>query len=239
MLASFTASPGAIVKVAGVVQQSGVSSNDFTNPVTYTVVAEDGTSVEYQVIVYVLAVQKSSEKEMLSFGITNPYTVGVISGTSISLTVPFGTDVKSLTAFFTVSPKANAYIGSAGQITGVSINNFSFPVSYTITAEDGTTNTYVVTVTVDKNPLSLNSINLEQVAVYPNPTKGELHVQAQVGSLSISVMDLQGRMVYNIDNPSYIGDMISIDLSTLESSVYMVQITQNGVSSIHKVELIK
>ena len=176
---------------------------------------------------------------MLSFGITNPYTVGVISGTSISLTVPFGTDVKSLTAFFTVSPKANAYIGSAGQITGVSINNFSFPVTYTITAEDGTTKTYVVTVTVDKNPLSLNSINLEQVAVYPNPTKGELYVQAQVGSLSISVMDLQGRMVYNIDNPSYIGDMISIDLSTLESSVYMVQITQNGVSSIHKVELIK
>ena len=239
LLASFTASPGAIVKVAGVVQQSGVSSNDFTNPVTYTVVAEDGTSVEYQVIVYVLAVQKSSEKEILSFGLTNPYTVGVITGTSISLTVPYGTDVKSLTAFFTISPKANAYIGSAGQITGVSINNFSFPVSYTITAEDGTTKTYVVTVTVDKNPLSLDAINMQQVAVYPNPTKGELHVQAQVGSLSISVMDLQGRMVYNIDNPSYIGDMISIDLSTLESSVYMVQITQNGVSSIHKVELIK
>jgi photosystem II stability/assembly factor-like uncharacterized protein len=239
LLASFTASPGAIVKVAGVVQQSGLTFNDFTNPVTYTVVAEDGTSVEYQVVVYVLAVQKSSEKEMLSFGITNPYTVGVISGTSISLTVPYGTDIKTLTAIFTVSPKANTYIGSAGQITGVSINNFSFPVSYTITAEDGTTKTYIVTVTVDKNPLSLDAINMQQVAVYPNPTKGQFYVQSNEGSLLISVTDLQGRIIYSLENNSYTGNKLPIDLSNFEAAVYMVHITQNGVSSMHKLELIK
>ncbi len=239
LVASFTVSPGAIIKVGGVVQQSGVTPNDFSNPVTYTVVAEDGTSVEYQVIVYVLAVQKSSEKEMLTFGITNPYTVGVISGNAISLTVPYGTDVKSLTAFFTISPKATAYIGAAGQITGVSINNFSYPVTYTVTAEDGTSKTYVVTVTVDKNPLSLDEIKTEKIVVYPNPTHGELHVQAQVGALSISVMDLQGRVVYRHDNPLYSGNDLSINLQDLEAAVYVVQVTQNGVSNLQKIELIK
>ena len=239
LVASFTTSPGATLKVGAELQQSGITYNDFTNPITYTVVADDGTSVEYQVIVNILPVEKSSEKELLSFGITKPYKIGVIAGTSVSLTVPYGTDLTSLTAFLSVSPKATAYIGSAEQITGVSINNFSMPVSYKITAEDGTTKTYVVTVTVDKNPLSLDAINLEEVAVYPNPTTRQFYVQARAGSLSISVADLQGKIVYILENPSYIGNAVSIDLSAFESAVYMVQIRQNGVSSIHKVELIK
>lgn len=239
LVASFTTSPGATLKVGAELQQSGITSNDFTNPITYTVVADDGTSEDYQVIVLVIPVEKSSEKELLSFGITKPYTIGVIAGTSVSLTVPYGTDLSSLIAFLTVSPKATAYIGSVEQVTGVSINNFSMPVSYTITAEDGTTNTYVVTVTVDKNPLSLDAINLEQVAVYPNPTTRQFYVQARAGSLSISVADLQGKIIYSLENPSYIGNAVSIDLSAFESSVYMVHVTQNGVSSIHKVELIK
>ena len=239
LVASFTTSPGATLKVGAELQQSGITSNDFTNPITYTVVADDGTSEDYQVIVLVLPVEKSSEKELLSFGITKPYTIGVIAGTSVSLTVPYGTDLSSLIAFLTVSPKATAHIGSVEQITGVSINNFSMPVSYTITAEDGTTNTYVVSVKVDKNPLSLDAINLEQVAVYPNPTTRQFYVQARAGSLSISVADLQGKIVYSLENPSYIGNAVSIDLSAFESSVYMVHVTKNGVSSIHKVELIK
>jgi hypothetical protein len=92
---------------------------------------------------------------------------------------------------------------------------------------------------VDKNPLSLDAINLEEVAVYPNPTTRQFYVQARAGSLSISVADLQGKIVYSLENPSYIGNAVSIDLSAFESSVYMVHVTQNGVSSIHKVELIK
>lgn len=239
LVASFTTSPGATLKVGAELQQSGITYNDFTNPITYTVVADDGTSEDYQVIVLVLPVEKSSEKELLSFGITKPYTIGVIAGTSVSLTVPYGTDLSSLIAFLTVSPKATAHIGSVEQITGVSINNFSVSVSYTITAEDGTSKIYVVTVTVDKNPLSLDAINLEQVAVYPNPTTRQFYVQARAGSLSISVADLQGKIVYSLENPSYIGNAVSIDLSAFESSVYMVHVTQNGVSSIHKVELIK
>ena len=71
----------------------------------------------------------------------------------------YGTDVTSLTAFFTLSSKATAYIGTVAQMTGSNINNFSSQVSYIVTAEDGTTKTYIVTVTIDKNPLGIENVS--------------------------------------------------------------------------------
>lgn len=43
--ATFTLSNFATTRVSGVVQSSGATTNDFTNPVTYTVSAEDGSAV--------------------------------------------------------------------------------------------------------------------------------------------------------------------------------------------------
>lgn len=54
LTASFTAVAGATVKIGSVVQQSGATVNDYTNPVVYTVVAEDGvTTRQYTVQVNV------------------------------------------------------------------------------------------------------------------------------------------------------------------------------------------
>jgi hypothetical protein len=83
----------------------------------------------------------SSEKEITAFIFASPAAAGTISGTDIAVTVPFGTDVTSLTPTITH--------------TGASINpasgaawNFSAPVEYIVTAEDGSTASYTVTVTV-------------------------------------------------------------------------------------------
>jgi hypothetical protein len=50
MAAAFTTT-GAAVSVGGVIQTSGVTSNDFTNPVTYRVTAADGSWQDYTVTV--------------------------------------------------------------------------------------------------------------------------------------------------------------------------------------------
>jgi hypothetical protein len=239
LVANFTASSGAQVKVKGVNQVSGTTPNDFTAPVTYTVYAEDGTSQDYMVVVYVLAVPKSSEKDILTFGLTNPYTIGVITGTNIAIKVPFGTDVTSLTAFFTLSPSAIAYIGNVGQITGVSINNFATPVSYIVTAEDGTTKTYIVTVTIDKNPLGIENVSSSSVSVYPNPNTGSFFVEAASGELEVTILDLQGREVYRYANNAFSGEKMAIDLKGLTSSSYVIRITTNGESTQQKLALIK
>lgn len=75
LTANFTAIAGATVRVGSIVQQSGTTVNDYTNPVTYTVVAEDGvTSRQYTVQVNVAKLdpktvswQKSSEAGWGSF----------------------------------------------------------------------------------------------------------------------------------------------------------------------------
>ena len=239
LVASFTASSGALVKVKGVNQVSGTTPNDFTAPVTYTVYADDGTTQDYMVVVYVLAAPKSSEKEILTFGITNPYTIGVITGTSIAIKVPFGTDITSLTAFFTLSSKATAYIGTVAQITGSNINNFSSPVSYTVTAEDGTVQEYVVTVTIDKNPLGMDEVAASNVAVYPNPNSGVFFVEAASGELEVTILDLHGREVYRYANNAFSGDKMVIDLHELPASSYVIRITTNGESTQQKLALIK
>jgi hypothetical protein len=53
LFASFTTT-GESVKVGSTVQTSGSTTNNFTSPVTYTVIAFDGTSVIYTVNVKVL-----------------------------------------------------------------------------------------------------------------------------------------------------------------------------------------
>ena len=71
-------------------------------------------------------------------------TLGTIAVAAVS-----GTNVTALAATFTLSTGATAKVGTTAQISGTTTNNFTSPVEYTITAEDGkTTKTYTVTVTV-------------------------------------------------------------------------------------------
>lgn len=86
----------------------------------------------------------SDEKQIKSFVITAPYTVGVINENSRTITVdvPEGTDVTALIPSIVVSD--NAVVEPASGVP----QNFTNPVSYKVTAENGSNVTYVVTVTV-------------------------------------------------------------------------------------------
>lgn len=70
---------------------------------------------------------------------------GEINGNDIYLTVPEGTDLSSLVASFsTTGPEVS--VGYENQISGARANDFSSPVSYTVTAADKSAAEYVVTV---------------------------------------------------------------------------------------------
>jgi eukaryotic-like serine/threonine-protein kinase len=89
----------------------------------------------------------SSEKIMsaFSFSSLNPAVTGSISGTSITATVPFGTNL-NLAPTITVSAKATVSPSSG------SSQDFSKSVSYIVTAEDGSKQTYNVAVSLGKSP---------------------------------------------------------------------------------------
>jgi hypothetical protein len=146
LIATFAASPGAVVTVSGYPQASGVTPNNFSNPVRYTVTGADGSSRYYDVTVKVAV---SSSKAITRFdfqGLESP-VVGTINEAAhtIALTVPYGTNVTALVPTITISGT------SVNPLSGVA-NNFTNPVTYTVTAGDGTTQAYVVTVNVEGSP---------------------------------------------------------------------------------------
>jgi hypothetical protein len=86
---------------------------------------------------------------IVATGATGFSAVGNIveSTGAISVTVPSGTTVTALVANF-IHNGASIAISSTAQVSGVTANNFTSPVAYVVTAADGTTKTYTVTVTV-------------------------------------------------------------------------------------------
>jgi formylglycine-generating enzyme len=93
---------------------------------------------------------------------------GTISGTNISATVPFGTDVTALVATFTTIGQI-VKVGNTTQASGTSANNFSSVVTYTVAAANGSTQDYTVTVTVgvvgDSVNYTVGSVSLTMIYV--------------------------------------------------------------------------
>jgi galactofuranose transport system substrate-binding protein len=143
LVASFTASTGASVSVGGTAQVSGTTANDFSKSVTYTVTAADASTANYVVTVTVAA---SSEKAITAFSFASPAATGTISESAktISVVVPFKTDVTNLVASFTASTGASVSVGGTPQVSGTTANDFTKSVTYTVTAADGTKTNYTV-----------------------------------------------------------------------------------------------
>lgn len=140
LIATFTTA-GTRVTVGNVAQASGVTPNNFTSPVVYTVSNETGR-MTYTVTV---TVAPSSAKAITAYSLNG--TIGVISGQNIAVTMPNGTNVTALIATFTTTG-VGVSVGGVTQTSAVTPNDFTSPVTYIVTAADGSTASYTVTVTV-------------------------------------------------------------------------------------------
>jgi hypothetical protein len=181
LVSTFASSTNATVKVGQVTQLSGSTTNDFSQVVNYIVTAEDGvTTKSYTVTVTVLQAPKSTACDFTSFGILSPLTTGSVIGTTITVTVPTGTNVSNLIATFTTSLNATVKVGQTTQVSGTTSNNFLQALTYVVTAEDGTT-TKTYTVNVVAAPAQSLSIwssdfsNSGDWVISPNNTAGSLN----------------------------------------------------------------
>lgn len=140
---------GESITVNNVLQTNGVTPNNFTGPVIYTVHAADNSTKNYTVTVKVAS---NSAKDITVFDVPLPYKsyFGVIQGTNINITVPGGTDITTLRPRFIITGE---YVIAKGvvQISGNMIQDFTQPVIYTVYAADGTTKDYTVTVIVESD----------------------------------------------------------------------------------------
>jgi hypothetical protein len=139
----------------------------------------------------------SSSKSITTFGLQLSTTTifGSIddSAHTISLSVPFETDLRTLSPIIAVSALA-----TSSPASGVS-QDFTSPVTYTVKAEDGSTQTYVATVTVLPEPAlplitnyTLNSIAADVTTDFASTTPTvtlQLTANKKVDWVSITIED--------------------------------------------------
>ncbi len=140
--------PSITVSEKATVNPENKTATDFTDVVTYTVTAEDGSKEEYNVTI---SLGQSSAKRITSFtflatdndALTEDLESIIDEGDkTISAEVPFGTDVNGLVPTITVSE--NATVNPENKTA----TDFADTVTYTVTAEDGSEEEYSVTLTI-------------------------------------------------------------------------------------------
>lgn len=120
-----------------------------------------------------LTVNNPSAADITAFSING--VAGVISGTNITVTLPYGTNVTNLTPTIAVSPLA-----SVNPATGVA-QDFTAPVAYRVTAHDGSTKDYTVTVKVAAAPSGGSGwIPPNPVSPPPPPAPNPFSAQGEV-----------------------------------------------------------
>ena len=169
---------------------SGVAQN-FSNSVNYTVTAEDGSTQVYAVAVGVGVAPKSPAKDITAFafnGITPAVNCTIDAVTKvISGTLPASADLTKLVPTLTLSPKA-----TVTPATGV-VQDFSKAVTYTVTAEDGTTQVYSTTMTVAQPVLTNICRVVSSMDTYPDGTSAtttyELNAQNRLAKKVLTGSD--------------------------------------------------
>lgn len=82
--------------------------------------------------------------------------------------------------------------------------------------------------------LGTNSNSLETaVKIYPNPAKNQFTLKSDVSLEKLTIYDVRGRMVSNLDLLEMSHEK-TVDISSLASGVYMVQITSDKGSTVKK-----
>ena len=170
---------------------------------TYTVTAEDGTSRTYTVTITRAAVATGNQILSFSYGAAAG-VIDQVQGT-IKLELPAGTSTTfaptiKLSDFATVTP-------ASGES-----QDFSKPVKYTVRAQNGSTNSYTVTVTVSQ----------EQVE---NPYKGDME---QLVSKTISRYRTQANDDWEYMNIGFYDKKLNnMDTKTIAERVALLDSTTN------------
>ncbi len=139
LVASFELSTGAIARVDGVLQQNGITSNDFFDIVRYRIIAADMTTTQDWDVKVTEA--PNSETDFISYTIPEQIFPTEIDHQNniIIIIVSTDTDVTDLVANFTLSDGAVGMIDGVAQESGVTANDFRDMVVYTVISEDGKT----------------------------------------------------------------------------------------------------
>ena len=144
-----------------------------------------------------------------------------------------GVDRSNLVATFTLSDVASAKIGTVDQQSGVTPNNFTDPVIYTVTAENGTTiQPWTVTVSVY---VGIEDVENSALAIYPNPNNGNFTLDFTNinGKVNYQIYDTKGSIIISDDFVANGSAIKEVSLN-LVPGVYFVRLVTETQSLVEK-----
>ncbi len=172
----------------------------------------------------------SSEFQSFSFLMeNNPQLTedinGVISGDSILLAVPQGTDVTDLVATFDKMLCTKAYIDTVQQFSDSSHLDFTEPVIYSLVGTSEKEWTVVVDILTD-----IESQVFSDVKIYPNPASGEFKI-SNINECSVKIRNSLGAVIkdYNHINQT------QLIITDLTPGFYFVELRKDGYVETRKV----
>ncbi|MEP0114966.1 T9SS type A sorting domain-containing protein [Reichenbachiella sp.] len=202
---------------------SGVQ--DFSVPVSYTITGEDGITTQDWIVTVTEA--PSSETDILTFVLTEETEEAAINATNhtVVIEVANSTDVTNLTPTITLS--------SGATVSPEGAQDFTNPVIYTVTAEDGsTTQDWTVTATVEPGEVTAIDDSEYEVRVYPNPASDWLTVISPNTSTSnIQLFDLRGGLLM----AQKLEGQTRISLQDLENGLYLLKLTNDEITTTTKI----
>ncbi|WP_102348305.1 DUF4347 domain-containing protein [Bacillus sp. Marseille-P3661] len=163
-----------------------------------------------------IEIQKSNAANILSFSMPQALKPATISDGAIYVEVAGTQDVRSLVPIFTTSDFVQSIkVGSTVQTSGVTNNDFSSPVTYVVTAEDGTTKNWVVM--VNRAPIDISLSN--------NLVDEKVAAGTVVGTLSGTDLDTNAVLSYGIQSGNT--DAFEIDQNRLITKTALDYNTNN------------
>ncbi|WP_082893455.1 cadherin domain-containing protein [Rufibacter ruber] len=135
----------------------------------------------------------SSEANFLTFTLPGQET-SVINGSNITVTMPYGYDVRNIAPVYTTSALAKVLVNNLVQSSGFSSHNFTNPVYYRVIAADATSEkNYTVTVKFASAPLE--GVVLSRTQLSESSAPG-----TTVGTLRAIDPDGEGTFTYHLVN---------------------------------------
>ncbi|MEQ8686408.1 MAG: DUF5018 domain-containing protein [Imperialibacter sp.] len=187
---------------------------DFTNDVIYKVTSESGLIKEW--VAHAEIYYRSSAKDILEFSLAEEISTAIIDLEAHSLTVEVDgrTDLTNLIPTIVVSDSA-----SISPASGVS-QDFSSPVTYTVTAENETTRDWEVNVTL--GPLAAENELVAALRVYPNPGASLVTLKGLTTPLErLQIVDMTGTAIEaDFSNQN---DGVSVNIEKLSPGPYFLK----------------
>jgi len=207
--------------------------SDNKEIVTDDMIIREASDLRDSLLTFGLSMQACEGNDFMFFSLISATDsiVGELDENNKTISVEFSskTDLTSLRANYREGVNSVVKINGEIQENGITVNDFSSPITYEITSENGISETWTVSVSSTANVDFLN----KKFNVYPNPTEEIVILEntfyTSNSNVKVSISDISGK-VYKVLNLNKQDEIL--DFSNYPKGIYFINIeTNDGIAS--------